>query len=93
MPGAACLIRVGGLVTAGDLTMRLCVDVAIGAPHEDELKGAVYIYNGRKDGISPTPSQVPRHCGSIPILSVIAERKVRPFLSVSECFYLEICSF
>lgn len=40
---------------------KLCfsfADVAIGAPQEDELKGAVYIYNGRRDGISPTPSQV-----------------------------------
>lgn len=36
----------------------LFVDVAIGAPQEDELKGAVYIYNGRRDGISSTPSQV-----------------------------------
>ncbi|TNN03830.1 hypothetical protein fugu_000859 [Takifugu bimaculatus] len=33
-------------------------DVAIGAPHEDNLNGAVYIYNGRKEGISAAPSQV-----------------------------------
>lgn len=37
-------------------------DVAIGAPQEDDLKGAVYIYNGRRDGISPTPSQVRTGC-------------------------------
>lgn len=33
-------------------------DVAIGAPQEDDLKGAVYIYNGRADGITPSFSQV-----------------------------------
>lgn len=33
-------------------------DVAIGAPQEDNLKGVIYIYNGREDGITPTYSQV-----------------------------------
>ncbi|XP_036400674.1 integrin alpha-4 [Megalops cyprinoides] len=32
-------------------------DVAIGAPQEDDLRGAIYIYNGRKKGITQTFSQ------------------------------------
>uniref|UniRef100_A0A674NKI0 Integrin subunit alpha 4 n=1 Tax=Takifugu rubripes TaxID=31033 RepID=A0A674NKI0_TAKRU len=41
----------------GDLDDDGYPDVAIGAPHEENLNGAVYIYNGRKEGISAAPSQ------------------------------------
>ncbi|KAG9349465.1 hypothetical protein JZ751_027910 [Albula glossodonta] len=37
----------------------VCVaDVAIAAPQEEDLHGAIYIYNGRKRGIAQTFSQV-----------------------------------
>lgn len=41
----------------GDIDDDGYPDIAIGAPQEEELKGAVYIYNGRRDGISHTHSQ------------------------------------
>ncbi|XP_077010477.1 integrin alpha-4 isoform X2 [Tamandua tetradactyla] len=45
------------IVNLGDIDNDGFDDVAVGAPQEDDLRGAVYIYNGRVDGISPTFSQ------------------------------------
>ncbi|XP_066491235.1 integrin alpha-4 [Tiliqua scincoides] len=45
------------IASLGDIDNDGFEDIAIGAPHENDLEGAVYIYNGRKDGISPTFSQ------------------------------------
>ncbi|XP_026348185.1 integrin alpha-4 [Ursus maritimus] len=45
------------IVNLGDIDNDGFEDVAIGAPQEDDLRGAVYIYNGRADGISSSFSQ------------------------------------
>ncbi|XP_053142177.1 integrin alpha-4 isoform X2 [Hemicordylus capensis] len=45
------------IANLGDIDNDGFEDVAIGAPHENDLEGAVYIYNGRSDGISPAFSQ------------------------------------
>ncbi|KAJ7345573.1 hypothetical protein JRQ81_001523 [Phrynocephalus forsythii] len=45
------------IASLGDIDNDGFEDVAIGAPHENDLEGAIYIYNGRKDGISPVFSQ------------------------------------
>ncbi|KAM5280449.1 integrin alpha-4 [Ctenodactylus gundi] len=45
------------IVNLGDIDNDGFEDVAIGAPQEDDLRGAIYIYNGRADGISSTFSQ------------------------------------
>ncbi|XP_038606924.1 integrin alpha-4 [Tachyglossus aculeatus] len=45
------------IANLGDIDNDGFEDVAIGAPQEDELRGAIYIYNGRDNGISPTFSQ------------------------------------
>uniref|UniRef100_A0A8C5MBW3 Integrin subunit alpha 4 n=1 Tax=Leptobrachium leishanense TaxID=445787 RepID=A0A8C5MBW3_9ANUR len=50
--------RFGEAITnLGDIDKDGFEDVAIAAPHEDELQGAVYIYNGRKKGITPSFTQ------------------------------------
>uniref|UniRef100_A0A7N5KEX1 Integrin subunit alpha 4 n=1 Tax=Ailuropoda melanoleuca TaxID=9646 RepID=A0A7N5KEX1_AILME len=45
------------IVNLGDIDNDGFEDVAIGAPQEDDLRGAIYIYNGRADGISSSFSQ------------------------------------
>uniref|UniRef100_A0A8C6WD99 Integrin alpha 4 n=1 Tax=Nannospalax galili TaxID=1026970 RepID=A0A8C6WD99_NANGA len=45
------------IANLGDIDNDGFEDVAIGAPQEDDLRGAIYIYNGRIDGISSTFSQ------------------------------------
>ncbi|CAL8372727.1 unnamed protein product, partial [Arctogadus glacialis] len=41
----------------GDIDHDGYHDVVVGAPQEADLRGAVYIYNGRRDGISQQYSQ------------------------------------
>ncbi|XP_011872800.1 PREDICTED: integrin alpha pat-2-like [Vollenhovia emeryi] len=41
----------------GDIDHDGYADVAVGAPHEEESGGAVYIYNGNRDGVSRRYSQ------------------------------------
>ncbi|KAI5106825.1 integrin alpha-4 isoform X1 [Silurus meridionalis] len=56
--------RFGETITdLGDIDDDGYSDVAIGAPQEEELRGAIYIYNGRKSGITPRFSQ--RITGSV----------------------------
>ncbi|XP_005998780.1 integrin alpha-4 [Latimeria chalumnae] len=45
------------IANLGDIDDDGFADVAIGAPQEEDLQGAIYIYNGRKNGISPSFSQ------------------------------------
>ncbi|XP_075612617.1 integrin alpha-4 [Balearica regulorum gibbericeps] len=45
------------IANLGDIDNDGFEDVAIGAPQEDNLKGVIYIYNGREDGITPSFTQ------------------------------------
>lgn len=38
-----------------------CVDVAIGAPYDDEGAGSVYIHQGSRNGLVKEPAQVDYH--------------------------------
>ncbi|XP_051564254.1 integrin alpha-4-like [Myxocyprinus asiaticus] len=51
------------IINLGDIDDDGYPDVAIGAPQEDELHGAIYIYNGRRSGIAQSFSQ--RITGSV----------------------------
>ncbi|XP_026803028.3 integrin alpha-4 [Pangasianodon hypophthalmus] len=56
--------RFGETITdLGDIDDDGYPDVAIGAPQEEDLHGAIYIYNGRKSGITSSFSQ--RITGSV----------------------------
>lgn len=56
--------RFGQIITdLGDIDDDGYPDVAIGAPQEEDLRGAIYIYNGRKSGITSSFSQ--RITGSV----------------------------
>ncbi|XP_059356508.1 integrin alpha-4-like [Carassius carassius] len=45
------------IMNLGDIDDDGYPDVAIGAPQEDDLRGAIYIYNGRRSGIGQSFSQ------------------------------------
>ncbi|MBN3300224.1 ITA4 protein, partial [Amia calva] len=45
------------IIDLGDIDDDGISDVAIGAPQEEDLQGAIYIYNGKRKGISQTFSQ------------------------------------
>ncbi|XP_052004536.1 integrin alpha-4-like [Xyrauchen texanus] len=59
-----CAARFGEtIINLGDIDDDGYPDVAIGAPQEDDLRGAIYIYNGRRSGIAQSFSQ--RITGSV----------------------------
>ncbi|XP_053382555.1 integrin alpha-4-like [Mercenaria mercenaria] len=45
------------IANLGDINSDFYADIAIGAPYENNLKGAVYIYNGYTGGVWPQYSQ------------------------------------
>uniref|UniRef100_A0A0L8I5H9 Uncharacterized protein n=1 Tax=Octopus bimaculoides TaxID=37653 RepID=A0A0L8I5H9_OCTBM len=50
--------RFGSAMTSiGDINQDGFIDIAIGAPYENKLEGAIYIYNTNKEGLPSTYSQ------------------------------------
>ncbi|CAB3366718.1 Hypothetical predicted protein [Cloeon dipterum] len=45
------------VVSLGDINLDGYDDVAVGAPYEDENRGVVYVYHGRKFGLEPIAAQ------------------------------------
>lgn len=82
------------MATVGDISQDKLTDVAIGAPLEglgagDDISfGSVYIYNGRRDGLSTHCSQVTRRalscfCPGVGTTSSLSHQMCWPEAQVS----------
>lgn len=80
--------RFGAALTVlGDVNGDSLEDVAIGAPGEEENRGAVYIFHGAsRQGIAPSPSQVRPCCQ--PALAPSPSPSASGFWQERSCFSL-----